>query len=679
MMQLKILGRIVAVSVAYTAVAVLFQNCAPGKHEVTAASVQQLNVCENELKAGFESTYYGFARREKSCATCHDDAGKSGKPFASSDINLAYNTFSQLGYFNLNKAAVDPDHDIVEGVNNEITGGQLLPAFESMQFFWERSVSEYDVCKTGQPHNNGDIMLTAGKVPSLIYFGTPQAQVLSWDLRDPRELGTNEQYIEGIISAKFDVNLVNLPAGATKPIGYSISEPKVQLFNGSDEFVIQSVYVLVNNRFIVDGGLSWSALDIKVGGFGALDLAKNLSAENKIMNLKMEKISSTDRMSIIAKVMRIQPRDISGLPKLGNFDFAFTNDGGTADTSYSNSAIATLRVKTGAALDTASGKIGRWCITTSPATLASSDEVCPGWAGVNLPYLDKRGWLVIEPGVNHTANTNIPLAYRVDLRTISLAHLNLLQNDTANKVRMWFVDARAVLETVAEKEFRLDTVPPSPPEFTALFKTEYIGKSTQIADLTWQSLGSDGPNGTDPSQLTYCVRTVAANTPANNITITAINCTFVAKPDFVTLGISGMNEIYAAVRDKAGNVSTTFPVPSDTAGAATVSLNNTVGPVTFLQLSGLSLNAGPDFANDASAVLQGRCFSCHDGSSQTYNGKTTTTNLKIEAIANPLKKPEILTRIFSTDVGNRMPANGTWTTPAEIRQRALIELWTNMQ
>src|SRR5262245_12290929 len=79
-------------------------------------------------------------------------------------------------------------------------------------------------------------------------------------------------------------------------------------------------------------------------------------------------------------------------------------------------------------------------------------------------------------------------------------------------------------------------------------------------------------------------------------------------------------------------------------------------------------NGGVDYAREIKPVLKARCYACHGALKQKGGLRVDT----VHSLLSGTKEDELLQRIASTDLDERMPPEGEALKPEEI---AAIRAW----
>lgn len=529
-----------------------FNNC-QNNHKVTGATLEEQSICKKDLQKLFENTYYAHAHKANSCVLCHTGGGLSPYPFADDDINLAYQQFNLVGRATMEAVAVDPAHS----KDKNVTGPAQQQAFDTLKIFWDQGEAEYNTCMTAQAPSVGDLKQTTGTVFTNIYFSDNLTQEYIWDLSSPINLQRGTP-----ILAKFGMSVrIYYVSGVAK--GYTFSNPKVFAQTGEDEIVVESLYVLVNDRVITDLPTFASATGYTRGIDGLINGGNQNTLVQGTFTVNLDKISNQDKISLVAGRMYARPRT-DNPPNPPNPTLAATN-------LFSRNGNITFTIG-------GDNTARRWCLTSSPTRPTNALSACPGVPANTMNTLN--GWYTSRPGTN---NYNLTIHYPslVDQQTYPLY--------------LWIADSNLKINATAPSlTFTYDPTPPVAPTIASLNG----GGANANAQVTTISL-------THPDEATttldWCVREGGTNDNLGN----ANGCTFVrTKPTLVSLTAGGPRQIRAFVRDPAGNTST---------ASVASTVNNPNGIINYTQLY---IETGT-----ARSVMNARCLSCHDSATSNTAAK----------------------------------------------------------
>ncbi len=548
--------------------------------------------CEQDLEAVYKTTYLPLITQN--CASCHNDAGVAPLKIASSDQSLAFNAFMQASEGLVAANAVSPSHAAGR------TGPQLQGAVDAAHAVYQPAFNDYNTCLASGNGGGGSsesFDLSEQNFPNL-YFQDNQTVTATWDTTSQGTPVSNRFPGSFKMDIKVRYGMVN---GVSQPIGYTFTNPRVQMLTGESEVEIEGIVVRVNGA--------------KVAGMenflSAHDVARRIDPVifyNGSVNATLPTVMSSDRVSVSFGFMKIRARtDALVIPP---------NPSLTIANMYSRAA--TLNISVGA--DTTAR---RWCLTTVNRRPNSTAEACPGYENSQLG----NGWLTARPS------------------TYNLADMGPLPaQGVSTPLFLWVANSDLKINPgVISANFMIDTTAPQAPTI-AVNMTD-----TQIADFII-------PDVNEPI-TGWCWKESAVSDGI----VTNYNCNSfqTTKPTMLGLTGGGTRYVRVTVRDRAGN----------TSDSAAVTVNNTLGRITYVQLTAASGNR---------AVFTNRCVSCHGV------GQAAESAWKLSTMADTQARIDE-SYLDTVAKKNQVRQNaGTVATPATAthsgltlsdREKALLTLW----
>lgn len=257
--------RMGTLSLVLCALALLYNNCG-AKHEgeqTTASSELGGNfTCADQLDkmSLFSRTYHPFLMN--TCASCHQGAGPGPHAFASSGVQLAFDSFDQnVGYSKINTFAVN-NHSTAAGSGNQITVDKLAA-------LWVEGLETIEYCKTvgddgsGLPSEDQDGANRIRTFSKAINPDRTRPSTITWNVGTdliPGH-GLNLGTLPGV-QIQVDVEIFERPG----LISYVVSNPRIR--TTQTDVHIKSILVKVNNQaapsqrafYFVDTNIrSWNA------------------------------------------------------------------------------------------------------------------------------------------------------------------------------------------------------------------------------------------------------------------------------------------------------------------------------------------------------------------------------------------------------------------------------------
>ncbi len=259
--------------------------------------------CENALAVTYRQTYYKSFR--KNCTSCHDAGGESGRPFASSNFNEAWTSFSSLGRAKVEYNATNSGHKAPK------TGPQHQALIDGAQAAWAAAEAIVEQCNSGQ-----EIVTTKKTLPANVYTTNP-ANAAAWpqlafdlnaDLVDPALVG--KLRIQFTVEARRQPP----PAGTTTNLAYEFKNPRVTVTGAAPlpSYRIRG-FKLMRNGSTVQDFTFFDNIDavVNAGTPTLLQTGGNWAA---LWVSSADPVVNTDEFQI--KFLRIE--DGSGLPITGD-------------------------------------------------------------------------------------------------------------------------------------------------------------------------------------------------------------------------------------------------------------------------------------------------------------------------------------------------------------------------
>jgi hypothetical protein len=217
-----------------------FNNCA----KVTPESLQNLSVdnpetmsedCESALFLKFKSGYHGFLQEK--CATCHSGYGPGIGSFASSDLNMAFDSFQYLGYQKLTSQALD------EGHRPPNTGSANSTALTPLRADWEAALQDYNSCNEAKGVTVSKTSFKLIEMPSprdLVAYTKTDFTTLKWDVE------TQSDRPEIVAYAQLDVRAIKQNGSF---VGYEFKNAALQLkYTATKAFRLQRMKITLNGE-----------------------------------------------------------------------------------------------------------------------------------------------------------------------------------------------------------------------------------------------------------------------------------------------------------------------------------------------------------------------------------------------------------------------------------------------
>lgn len=447
------------------------------------------SVCEQDLRKAFDTSYRPFLSSSSTCLNCHNEAGGSPIKFAARDAVVAFNAFMLVGADRADANAVNASHGPGK------TGPALASQVQNARSGWDPAFQAYQSCMSSGSAGGGatNVLEMIEKNAAELYFGDGRTIILGWTLAIDEASPASARF-PGFFTMEVKVQYEG--TGANKvAVGYTFSNPKLQMLTGEVEAEIEGIVVTVNG-VQVSGTEPFRSARKTARGIDPVTLYEGA------VTAKLREVSSGDKIGVGFGFLNVRAR---------------TDNPPTPPTPTLAAAASFIRLTTVNLQITNDGTARRWCVSTSPTRPASTSVPCPGFEGATT-----SGWLTARPA-------NVDLAVLLNRAPA---------NGEAVQVYLWIANSDLkVSATAAQTSVTYDTTPPAAPTLSGI-----APGPTQIADL----LGVQDI----PEQVTWCVKVASTRAGAEN----ADNCRFGPnKPQFVGLTARGVSWVAIHARDRAGN------------------------------------------------------------------------------------------------------------------------------
>lgn len=245
----------------FAVTSVLFGNCA-AEHPVNTASNSSSQVTQSFSSCSltgpenlFQLTYYPFA--QKNCASCHVEGGAEASfPFASNGLEVAYTTFSQIGYTLFDTYATNGHSPTATTANQAI--------INDLQNQWLQGLNELSVCSQGPVPVFINDQYASTRVYSKSKAITPSVKrdnagalnvvtpsVIQWDLNKDMLAPPAGVTWPSMPGAIFQLTVTPVPNGTNTY--YMLSQPKIVYPTGNSTAVdlqINSIILKLNGQTV---------------------------------------------------------------------------------------------------------------------------------------------------------------------------------------------------------------------------------------------------------------------------------------------------------------------------------------------------------------------------------------------------------------------------------------------
>lgn len=253
-----------------------YQNCGADfsvKSGLNLGNASLGSVCEADLEAQFESSYWPFVKQN--CATCHTGAGPGTGAFASSNPDVAYQSFLLVTSSMIDQNATNSAHA------GGYTGPQNNSAITVASQEWAAAES---TCSGGSTAADNSAITTSKTMNA-----TTAVKSLTWNLDS--ELAGKSVSTGG---ATLTVSYI-MGTSADGSHLYYFSDPKLQA--GSKAVEITGMMVRINGQEQTLGS-TWSRLDMSATAGQLIEPAPPTSNNKMIMEIEYDAQSAADTLSI---------------------------------------------------------------------------------------------------------------------------------------------------------------------------------------------------------------------------------------------------------------------------------------------------------------------------------------------------------------------------------------------
>ncbi len=119
---------------------VYFNACSPRHSGLEGGELNSSSLKGCAIGPYFERTYAPFLKQN--CAACHTSNGTGKGAFSDSNTEVAFDAFMNVGYFKVDKYAVDPNH------NSPYSGSKHAVIINEFEQGFEKALSEEALCGT---------------------------------------------------------------------------------------------------------------------------------------------------------------------------------------------------------------------------------------------------------------------------------------------------------------------------------------------------------------------------------------------------------------------------------------------------------------------------------------------------------------------------------------------------
>ncbi|MBX3021864.1 MAG: cytochrome c [Bdellovibrionales bacterium] len=200
-----------------------------------------------------------------------------------------------------------------------------------------------------------DAMLLASRNTPSLYFGDGRTATLMWDLSSGDVIPSHARF-PGLFLLDVRVTYETV-AGQSLAVGYTFTNPRMQMFTGEMEVVVSGVDIRVN------GALAPGTENL----LSAQKTAKGIDSVNIYsgsVRTKMTAVSSGDTVGVAFTQLTLQPRtDNPPVPPQPTI---------TVPNPFTRQTQVPIQVS-------GDGTARRWCLTASPVRPRSTNEPCPGY------------------------------------------------------------------------------------------------------------------------------------------------------------------------------------------------------------------------------------------------------------------------------------------------------------
>ncbi|HVK61604.1 MAG TPA: hypothetical protein VM432_08645 [Bdellovibrionales bacterium] len=363
--MMRRLSRFVAISVSFVVLLVGYANCGQPfseKDMASSGSSASLSVCEETLKAAFNTSYRPLLTDSNLCLSCHVDNGVSPFKFSSSNLAKSYSTFKDVGANAIDANAISATHA------PPITGPQNETAFKEARSKWDLAYASYQNCVSSPTNgpSNVDLVMDERNIPEL-YFGDGRTVMASW------YLAAEALPVSARLPAFFMVDIAvkyETVGGVKTATGYTFSNPRIEMLSGEIEVEVEAVVVQVNGLQPRDLEPLLSARAIS-RGIGPTKLF-----DGSVVT-RLPAVSSADKIQISFGFSEVRQRT----------DNPPTPPNPTIRANSAYTRLATVNITVGN-----DSTARRWCVTTSSTRPASTGVVCPGYENST-----STGWVNQRP------------------------------------------------------------------------------------------------------------------------------------------------------------------------------------------------------------------------------------------------------------------------------------------
>jgi hypothetical protein len=356
--------------------------------------------------------------------------------------------------------------------------------------------ADNSVCPSGtaNPDMCTQAVLLADQNEPSLYFGDGRTVTLTWDLSSTAVTPASQRF-PGSFSIDVAVNyqMVN---GISVAVGYTFSNPQLQILTGTEEADLGGVMVFINDK-------KAAGIENLIDATAIARGIDPVQVYNGSVQSPLSVVSSVDKIGIGFPMFTLQPRtDHPPVPPVP------TMSSNVTETNQSTIGITIGNDSTAR----------RWCLTASPAVPTSTAAPCPGFEN----NAQTNGWQTSRP------------------TSFSLAQAGAVTSGQTVHFYLWVANSDLVISPqAAVAQVVFDNTAPASPALGSISVT-----TTQIADL----IGLGDSN----EPVKWCTK---VSSVANNVQ-NSQGCQFSStKPSFVGLTGGGTNFVSIFVKDVAGNVS----------------------------------------------------------------------------------------------------------------------------